>query len=229
MGVEALVRWQHPTRGLISPGVFVPLAEENGLIVQLGRWVLREACSTFRSLRDQGVDIPRLAVNVAPSQFWADGFLDTVLTALKDAGLPTCMLELELTEGTVMRDLESGKRILAELRAAGIQLSVDDFGTGYSSLSYLQHLPLHALKIDRAFIHGLGQEGASDAIVAAIITLGKRLGLRLVAEGVEQAAQVETLRQLQCDELQGFLFSRPLSATALVDWCRGQPAPQTHS
>jgi len=229
MGVEALVRWQHPTRGLISPGVFVPLAEETGQIVQLGEWVLREACSTFRSLRDQGMDIPRLAVNVAPSQFWADGFLDTVITALKDADLPVDMLELEVTEGAVMRDLESGKRLLAELRAAGIQLSVDDFGTGYSSLSYLQHLPLHTLKIDRAFVTGLGQEGASDAIVAAIITLGKRLGLRLIAEGIEHAAQAETLRQLQCDELQGFLFSRPLPAAALIDWYRAQPVPLAHS
>jgi diguanylate cyclase (GGDEF)-like protein len=219
-GIEALVRWDHPERGLIRPDQFVSLAEESNLIVPLGEWVLREACGIFRTLRGQGLAIPRLAVNVSPAQFWTDDFFDVVQRSLRDTGMSADLLELEVTEGTVMRDPDRGIEVLTRLNETGVRLTVDDFGTGYSSLSYLQRLPLHALKIDRSFVNGLGDGGASDAIVAAIIALGQRLGLALVAEGVESEAQVAALRELGCQELQGFLFGRPLGVDALADWCR---------
>lgn len=222
MGIEALLRWQHPERGLISPGTFVPLAEEGGLVNRLGEWVLRHACSTVCRLQGQGVIIPRLAVNISANHFWTGGFLDLVKQTLTDTGMPPELLELEVTEGTVMQDMELGSTMLSRLRELGIKLAVDDFGTGYSSLSYLQRLPLHCLKIDRSFVLELGNDNAPEAIVGAIIAMAKQLDLRVIGEGVETDRQAAVLHRLGCDEFQGYLFSRPLKPDALAEWCRLQ-------
>jgi EAL domain-containing protein (putative c-di-GMP-specific phosphodiesterase class I) len=209
---EALIRWVHPKRGLISPDGFIPLAEECGLIGAIGEWVVREACRQARSWQDAGLAPLRISVNLSPSQFRGSGLTDTIRRALGDAGLQPQYLEVELTESAVMSDPEESIAILEQLSAMGVLVSVDDFGTGYSSMSYLRRFPIDKLKIDRVFINEIASRPEDASIVRAIVSLAHSLRLKVVAEGVETPAQLDFLKAVGCDEYQGYHFSRPLPA-----------------
>ncbi|MFL6618063.1 MAG: putative bifunctional diguanylate cyclase/phosphodiesterase, partial [Povalibacter sp.] len=204
---EALIRWRHPQRGLVAPMVFIPVAEETGLIVPLGEWVLREACKQIRVWIDAGMTPVRVAVNLSAKQFRDADLAAVVKSALHDARLEPGFIELELTESAVMHNPQESAATLAKLSAMGVHISIDDFGTGYSSLSYLRRFPLDKLKIDRSFIRDLMKNPDDVSIVKAIISLAHSLRLRVVAEGVETAEQLDFLRQLGCDQYQGFLCS----------------------
>ena len=212
---EALVRWQHPERGLVLPEDFVPLAEESGLILPLGRWVLVEACRQLAAWRAAGRAGLRVTVNLSPRQFADPDLIDVVADALARAGLPADALWLEITETVLMEEVEATAETLLALKGLGVHLSVDDFGTGYSSLSYLKRFPVDVLKIDRSFIDGLGTDSEDGAIVLAIISLAQALRLDVVAEGVEHFHQLQALHRLGCNAVQGFLLGRPTSADGL--------------
>ena len=212
VGLESLVRWQHPERGLIYPGEFIPLAEESGLVVPLGDWVLRETCQQIRKWSDAGLAPRQTAVNVSAVQLNRGHLADSVREALAASGIAPELLELEITESFMMQDREQSIRALAELRALGVRLSIDDFGTGYSSLAYLQQLRVHKLKIDISFVRDMTRNSGNASIVRAIIAMGHSLGLKVIAEGVEDTDQARYLRTLGCDEMQGFLVSRAISA-----------------
>ena len=207
VGAEALVRWDHPLRGTLSPSVFVGVAEERGLIDGLGQHVLREACGTARD-----ADLPWVAVNVAPTQFRNVHFAESVLDTLGTAGLPPDRLQLEITESTLLESTDIVQTSLTRLRAAGIRMALDDFGTGYSSMNYLRRYNIDKLKIDRSFVSQLGTSEDTNAIIAAMIGLAHAMRMQVTAEGVETEAQREALVALGCGELQGFLLSRPLSS-----------------
>ena len=212
VGMEALVRWQHPKRGLVLPSEFVPFAEETGLVVPLGNWVLREACRQGREWQRRGAEIP-IAVNISGVQFQQRGELvESVARALDASGLPARLLELEITESVVMQNAPEARVMLEQLHQMGVGLSIDDFGTGYSSLNYLKRFPIDKLKIDQSFIRDLSVDSDDAAIVQAIIALAHGLRLRVVAEGVERVDQYDYLRALGNDEYQGYLYSRPLAA-----------------
>ena len=211
-GVEALVRWQQPDRGLVPPSQFVPVAEDCGLILPIGRWVLREACRQARSWQDAGLPPLPIAVNVSAVEFRDKGFVQSVRTILAETGLEARYLELELTEGVLMDDAESTASVLQELKMMGVHLAVDDFGTGYSSLSYLRHFPIDVLKIDQSFVHQITADPDDSTIVSAIINMGKSLKHLVVAEGIETQLQRAYLQTQQCAQGQGYLFSRPLAA-----------------
>jgi diguanylate cyclase (GGDEF)-like protein/PAS domain S-box-containing protein len=215
-GVEALVRWRHPRRGLVMPGEFVPLAERRGLISPLGRWVMGAACRQMARWRDDGVVVPQCAVNISAQHFTADTLVDDVQVALAGAGLPAGALEIEITESTVMRDPQRAQQVLGQLAALGVRIAIDDFGTGYSSLNYLKRFPAHALKIDRSFVRGLPGDSNDAAITRAVVAMAHSLGMKVVAEGVEQAQQLVFLSELGCDEAQGYLLGRPVPAEHLV-------------
>jgi EAL domain-containing protein (putative c-di-GMP-specific phosphodiesterase class I) len=217
-GLEALVRWQHPSRGMIPPGEFIPMAEESGLIVLLGEWVLRKACQQISEWSKQGLSLPLIAVNVSAVQLSRGDFFDTVQTILRETAVLPEFLELEITESSVMSDLADAAKTLAKLQALGLRLSIDDFGTGYSSLSYLQELAVDKLKIDISFVRGMTSDEGKAAIVQAVIALGHGLGLEVIAEGVETQAQLEALRLLQCDMMQGYLVSKPLPPEQVVEF-----------
>jgi diguanylate cyclase (GGDEF)-like protein len=209
---EALVRWAHPTRGIVSPADFIPLAEECGLIGAIGAWVMREACRQTRAWQIEGMPALRVSVNLSASQFRDSGLVDSIRSALDDAGLEARYLEVELTESAVMSDPEKSIDILEHLSAMGVLVSVDDFGTGYSSMSYLRRFPIDKLKIDRVFIDEIVSRPEDASIVRAIVSLAHSLLLKVVAEGVETPAQLEFLKTAGCDEYQGYHFSRPLPA-----------------
>jgi len=209
---EALIRWMHPERGIVSPADFIPLAEECGLIGAIGEWVIREACRQARAWQDAGVPTLRVSVNLSASQFRDGGLVDSIQRALDDADLEARYLEVELTEGAVMTDPEQSVTILEQLSAMGVLVSVDDFGTGYSSMSYLRRFPIDKLKIDRVFINEIASRPEDASIVCAIVSLAHSLRLKVVAEGVETPVQLDYLRAAGCDEYQGFHFSRPLPA-----------------
>jgi diguanylate cyclase (GGDEF)-like protein/PAS domain S-box-containing protein len=216
-GVEALIRWQQPNRGLVPPAQFVPVAEDCGLILPIGRWVLREACRQARAWQDAGLPPLVIAVNVSAVEFRDKDFVEGVRTILSETGLPARYLELELTEGVLMEDAESSASVLQELKAMGVHLAVDDFGTGYSSLSYLRKFPIDTLKIDKSFIHQNSTNTDQSTIVSAVIAMGRSLKLRVVAEGVETLEQLMVLQGLHCDEAQGFYFSRPVAAAQFAN------------
>jgi diguanylate cyclase (GGDEF)-like protein len=209
-GMEALMRWQHPTNGLIPPMQFIPLAEETGLIVAIGEWVLRAACAQSQSWRKQGLPPLRLAVNLSARQFNHEHLLQDVEKVLNDTGLDPTGLELEITESMVMHDPERAVMLLNKLRAMGISISIDDFGIGYSSLGYLKRFPVDSLKIDRSFIMGLPLDNDDAAIAQAIIAMAHTLKLSVIAEGVETDEQLRFLRDHLCDEVQGYYFSKPV-------------------
>jgi diguanylate cyclase (GGDEF)-like protein len=209
-GVEALIRWTHPTRGLISPLQFIPVAEDCGLILPIGAWVLREACAQARAWVDAGLPFMTMAVNVSAKQFENENFMRDIFAILDETGLDPRYLELELTESVLMRRAELTASILLTLRERGIRVAVDDFGTGYSSLSYLRKFPLDALKIDRSFVSQITTIPDEMTIVRAIISMGRSLNLRVIAEGVETQGQFDFLKIHQCDEAQGYYFSPPV-------------------
>jgi diguanylate cyclase (GGDEF)-like protein len=221
---EALVRWMHPERGLVGPGEFIPVAEESGLIVPLGEWVLRAACAQIKAWREAGLSVPRISVNVSGEQFRAQQLSRTVAAALAGSGVDPRHLALELTESAIMDDAPSNVRTLHELKDLGLMLSIDDFGTGYSSLSYLKRFPLDELKIDRSFVSGVDTDPDNHAIVAAIIAMAHGLGLTVVGEGVETEEQLAVLKLRGCDECQGFLFSKPIPADAFTRLLAGAAA-----
>lgn len=228
-GVETLLRWNNPDLGLVTPDKFIPIAEETGLIVPIGEWVLRTACAQMSAWHAQG-HVLTVAVNLSPRQFRQQDLPGVVASALGNAGLAAEYLELEITEGTAMANAEHAEKVMGKLKNLGVKLSVDDFGTGYSSLAYLKRFPIHCLKIDRSFIVDLGNDDNSDAIVRATIALGQSMNLKIVAEGVETESQRGFLAQAECDEYQGFLFSRPLPVEDLGELLpaqppRGQPIP----
>ncbi|HEX4152635.1 MAG TPA: EAL domain-containing protein, partial [Steroidobacteraceae bacterium] len=218
--VEALLRWRHPIRGMVSPSDFIPLAEESGLILAIGEWVLREACRQAREWQRAGVPFLRVAVNVSPVQFRQSIFLQTLRRALLDFDLEPQYLEIELTETTVMVNAEGSVEILEELSRMGVVVSIDDFGTGYSSMSYLRRFPIDKLKIDRSFISELTTNAADASIVRAIISLAHSLRLKVVAEGVETLEQLEQLRKLGCDQYQGFYRSAAVPADEIEEAVR---------
>ena len=211
-GVEALIRWRQPDRGLVPPSQFVPIAEDCGLIIQIGRWVLREACRQARAWQDAGLPPVPIAVNVSALEFRDPGFVESVRTTLSETGLEARYLGLELTEGVLMEDAESTATVLQELKVMGVHLAVDDFGTGYSSLSYLRQFPIDVLKIDQSFVDQITVDPDDSSIVSAIINMGKSLKHLVVAEGIETQEQRAYLQAQHCAEGQGYLFSRPLSA-----------------
>ena len=215
-GVEALVRWQHPQLGLVLPSEFIPLAEDTGLIVPIGEWVLRQAC--FQNMRWQSQGFPSLhmAVNISARQFHEQDVTQTVVRILNETGLAPEHLELELTESSIMRNSDFAAGVLNRLKAMGINISIDDFGTGFSSLASLKRLPIDSLKIDQSFVRDMTSDPDEASLVMAIITLAHNLRLKVIAEGVETEEQLGFLHLLRCDEIQGFLFSKPLPEAALV-------------
>ena len=215
-GVEALVRWQHPQLGLVSPSEFIPLAEDTGLIVPIGEWVLRNACLQNKRWQDQGFAPFQVAVNISARQFHDQDLSQTVIRILEETHLSPRHLELELTESSVMQNAEFATGVLSVLKNMGIGISIDDFGTGFSSLASLKRLPIDALKIDQSFVRDVTTDPDDAALVMAIITLAHNLRLKVIAEGVETEEQLRFLHLLRCDEIQGYLFSRPIPADALV-------------
>jgi diguanylate cyclase (GGDEF)-like protein/PAS domain S-box-containing protein len=212
VGLEALVRWHHPRRGLVLPGDFIPLAEERGLIVPIGRWVVATACRQIRAWRDAGLATPPVAVNLSPRQFADDRLIDDFEAAMRAAGVQPADLEIELTESVLVADPDRANAVLRRLHDMGVRIAIDDFGTGYSSLSYLKRFPAQTVKIDRSFVRGLPTDRDDTAITQAVIAMAHSLGLRVVAEGVETAEQLGLLQRLHCDEVQGYLLGRPAPA-----------------
>jgi EAL domain-containing protein (putative c-di-GMP-specific phosphodiesterase class I) len=209
-GVEALIRWHHSEQGVIPPSRFIPIAEQLSLMKGIGAWVLGEACKQARHWLDHGVRFGRVAVNLAGSQILQADFLDNVNRALSEAGLSGAYLELEITETFIMDRPDETIERLKELQSQQIKIAIDDFGTGYSSMSYLEKLPIDKLKIDQSFVGGLPEDGDDIAIVDAILALARALKLEVIAEGAENEAQVNLLKEKNCDEIQGYYFSRPL-------------------
>ena len=215
--VEALIRWKHPTLGMISPIKFIAMAEDTGLIVPIGDWVLHEACRQNKAWQDAGLPPIVVSVNVSARQFKEKSLVSRVVNALKESGLEAKYLELELTESLIMQDVELAVATMEELRRLGVKLSIDDFGTGYSSLSALKAFPVARLKIDRSFIDGLPADDNDKAVASAVISLGQKLNMRVIAEGVETDAQATFLRENNCDEMQGYFFSRPVTAKRIEE------------
>jgi EAL domain-containing protein (putative c-di-GMP-specific phosphodiesterase class I) len=239
IAVEALVRWQTEDSGVVMPGDFIPLAEETGLINELGEWVLREGCRQAREWHAMGLGRKRIAINLSARQFSDRGFLDMVTRVLAETGLDPTLLELEITESQVMRQTEGMISLLTRLSEMGMQLAIDDFGTGYSGLSYLRTLPVTQIKIDIAFIRNLATDAGDQVIVKSIIDLGRSLRLDVVGEGIETREQLRLLREYGCPSVQGFLFARPLLSADFADFAEsneagvlraapGEPVSQRH-
>ena len=222
IGFEALIRWQHPERGLVAPAEFIPIAEETGWIIPIGRWVLEEACSQLAKWQAEfeGAEPLSMSVNLSGKQFSQTDLIEVVETVIRESGIAPGTLKLEITESAIMEDAQIVTQRLLELRNLGVRLGLDDFGTGYSSLSYLHRFPLDTLKIDRSFVARLLENGENREIVRTIVTLGKNLGMDVVAEGVEEASQLEDLRGLNCQHAQGYLFARPLPADEAIETLR---------
>jgi diguanylate cyclase (GGDEF)-like protein/PAS domain S-box-containing protein len=225
--VEALIRWNHPTQGMIPPDRFIPIAEEIGLIVPMGDWVLHEACRQAKSWQDQGLPPMSVCVNVSPRQFREKNLVGRVINALQESGLDPKYLDLEITEGLIMQDIEQAVQTMRELSGLGVQISIDDFGTGYSSLSALKTFPVARLKIDKSFIDNLSSSESDKAVTSAVISLGQKLNLKVIAEGVETSDQVDFLRENKCDEIQGYYLSRPITASAIEKLLRS-PLNEKH-
>jgi len=223
-GFEALIRWQHPQRGQISPAQFITVAEETGQIVDIGRWVLQAACYQFRQWLEQSLVSGRIAVNISARQFREPNLVAMVMGALEQSGLDPRHLELEITEGVLM-SAPNASDLVAELRSCGISIALDDFGTGFSSLAYLTRFPIDTLKIDRCFVHDITHESEQAAIVTAVTSLSHRLNLKVVAEGVETEAELQVIDELSCDDVQGFLVCQPMPAAEAGQWLRAQALP----
>jgi len=222
-GVEALLRWTHPELGVLSPLQFIPLAEETGLIVPIGRWVLREACAQNMAWQRRGLRPVSMAVNLSPRQFVDEHLLQDIDEALASSGMSPVLLQLEVTESMVMRNVARAVKVLDAIQSRGIRLAIDDFGTGYSSMSLMKQFPIDTIKIDRSFVRDLPNDSEDQAIAQAIISMGKALGMTVIAEGVETVEQQAFLRSHACDEMQGYLFSKPLPPAQLASLLRSAP------
>jgi EAL domain-containing protein (putative c-di-GMP-specific phosphodiesterase class I) len=222
-GVEALLRWQHPERGLISPTSFLGTLEDSGLILPVGQWIVQTACQQAQAWREQGLPPIQMSINLSGRQIVGGSLLQLVTDSLSDSGLDSRYLELEVTESFIMQQPEDVVELLDSLRALGVSISIDDFGTGHSSLSYLKQLPVQKLKIDRSFIRDIPADADDMAITGAIIALGHRLQMSIVAEGVENAEQLAFLVEQGCEEAQGFLFSAPLAAREVPALLQNMP------
>ena len=214
VGVEALLRWRHPERGLVPPARFIPVAEDSGLIVPIGAWVLREACEQVLRWQQQGLPAISVAVNLSAVQLRHGELVQTLQEVLRETGIEPHRVELELTESVLIHDIEANLSVVRELKACGVQLSIDDFGTGYSSLSYLKRFDIDTLKVDQSFVHDLAHDPEDAAIVRAIIQMARSLDLRTVAEGVEDEQALQRLREFGCTQAQGYLIARPMDAEA---------------
>jgi EAL domain-containing protein (putative c-di-GMP-specific phosphodiesterase class I) len=228
VGVEALLRWQHPERGLVPPGEFIPLLEESGLIVRVGAQVIAAACRQNKAWQDAGLPPMRVSVNISSRQFRTGSLEETVREALRASGLAPEWLEIELTESLLVENSEHAVAVMERLKEIGVAISIDDFGTGYSSLGYLKRFPIDSLKIDRSFVKDLRTSATDAAIVDAISALAHSLGLGLVAEGVEEAGQADFLRARYCTEMQGYLFGRPVPPQEMADAVRRLARGQEH-
>jgi EAL domain-containing protein (putative c-di-GMP-specific phosphodiesterase class I) len=216
--VEALLRWAHPSRGLVAPTLFIPLAEQSDLITEIGRWVLEQACRDRHRWRDSGkTDDLMISVNVSSHQVMSSDFVETVATVLSSTDTDPKLVTLEVTESVFVQDLERALVVLRKLKDLGVKLALDDFGTGYSSLNYLKRFPIDTLKIDQSFVQDITRGGSDGAIVSAVIAMGKALNIRVIAEGVETQEQLKFLTEHGCHEFQGYLFSRPMAASALTE------------
>jgi diguanylate cyclase (GGDEF)-like protein len=222
VGVEALIRWRNATLGQVSPAEFIPLAEDSGLIVPLGEWILRDACEKCRAWQDAGVPIMPVSVNLSATQFRRGNILDLVRGLLREYALDPAWIALEITESGIMKHPEETIRVLSGLRDIGIGISIDDFGTGYSSLSYLKRFPVSKIKVDQSFVRDIGIDPNDAAIVSAVVAMSKQLGLKTIAEGVETAEQLAFLERLDCDEYQGYYFSKPASAHDIAELILGK-------
>jgi diguanylate cyclase (GGDEF)-like protein/PAS domain S-box-containing protein len=223
VGMEALLRWEHPEMGLVSPGDFIPLAEETGLIVPIGEWVLDAACAYNKALQKMGLPPRRISVNISSLQFRPKSLVETIARVLRVSGLDPRWLEIELTESAIMKNMEESSSILRELKQMGLRVAIDDFGTGYSSLAYLKRFPLDILKIDRSFIRDIPGDRDNEAIAAAIIAMAHSLNLEVIAEGVEKEDQLEFMRAHGCDQVQGYIFSRPLPGEKMKEYLEKEP------
>jgi len=221
-GLEALIRWQPPDGTLVQPGTFIPVLEETGLILEVGKWVIARALSDQIEWSARGCEVPPIAVNVSSKQLERADFVDAVVGAIQEAGSDPRALELEITESLLMRDVQTSIRKLSVLRDTGIRIAMDDFGTGYSSLSYLARLPIGSLKIDRSFVNAMISGEQDVAIISTIIALAHSLRLKVAAEGVETAQQAQLLASLMCDEAQGYLYSKPLPAPEIESLLRSK-------
>jgi len=215
--MEALIRWEHPTRGTIKPCEFISLAEETGLIQPIGEWVLRNACKDLARWRAAGLTTVRVAVNLSANQLEDDNIVDTLIGILAENDIPANMLEIEITENILMKDIENGINKLNRISRHGVKIAIDDFGTGYSSLNYLKKLPIDTLKIDRSFIHDMQNNEEDSSIIRAIIAMARGLNLNIISEGVETQEQMEQLRAWRCKNMQGFLFGRPIAESDAMD------------
>jgi diguanylate cyclase (GGDEF)-like protein len=222
VGAEALIRWPHVERGLLPPDEFLPLAQDCGLMPAIDRWVLRQALTHLQALRRLGLAVP-VAINLSVDSLSDSGFLDAVLDALRDTGIEPAMLDIEIPEGALMRDVAASASVLAGLDELGVGIGIDDFGTGYSSFAYLARFPVHTLKVDRSFVAGMTTNAASRTIVKSLIRLAHSLSMRVVAEGVETPAQMATLQRMRCDEMQGYGYAWPMAFDAFCDFARAQP------
>jgi len=225
-GVEALLRWQNPQLGSVTPTQFIPVAEETGLIVSIGRWVLKTACAQNVSWQKQGLPSVCIAVNLSVRQLTDENLIDDIRTALNDSGMAPHLLELEITESMMMRNPERMISVLEKIKLLGVRLAIDDFGTGYSSLAQLKHFTVDTLKVDRSFIRNIPHDSNDNAIAGAIIAMGKTLSLTVVAEGVETLGQLNFLKDSSCDEMQGYYFSKPIAPEQFADLLRKHvPSP----
>jgi EAL domain-containing protein (putative c-di-GMP-specific phosphodiesterase class I) len=226
-GVEALLRWKNPSLGSITPMQFIPVAEETGLIVPIGRWVMKTACAQNVAWQRQGLPPVCMAVNLSLRQLMDDNLLKDIKAALVDSGMAPNLWELEITESMVMQNPTRMLAVLTNIKKMGVRLAIDDFGTGYSSLAQIKHFPIDTLKVDRSFIRNLPQDSEDRAITEAVIAMGKTLSLTVVAEGVETQEQKDFLRDHICDEMQGFHFSRPIAPDKFADLLRKNNTPLT--
>jgi len=220
-GVEALLRWNNAELGSVSPTKFIPVAEETGLIVHIGRWVLRTACEQNVAWQREGLPPINMAVNLSGRQFADDNLVEDIATILRETGMKPGLLELEITEGMLIHNIERALKLLTAIKKMGVRLAIDDFGTGYSSLGQLKNFPIDTLKVDRSFIRDLATDSEDKAITSAIIAMGKTLSLTVVAEGVETIEQQDFLRDQACDEMQGYYFSKPIAADDFAALLRG--------
>jgi EAL domain-containing protein (putative c-di-GMP-specific phosphodiesterase class I) len=224
-GVEALLRWRNPELGPISPAVFIPIAEETGLIIQIGEWVIREACTQLVRWGKAGLQAPRVAVNVSMLQLTRGEFYQRLKEILEDLGIPAQRIEIELTESMVMANAEQSIKTLSQIKSLGVNVAIDDFGTGYSSLAYLKRLPIDTLKIDKEFVGDITTDPDDEAITSTVIMMAHSLGLDVVAEGVETQEQLDYLREQKCDEVQGNIVSPPLDAEKCLRYLLDHRAP----